>query len=402
MMRVSSTVTVCSFVFFGIIVFFTVQSLLFRSEDTFDDYEIHVPPTMQTFPVVPKLKENIMYIKTHKCGSSTVQNIILRYGLEKELEIILPEKIYLGHPKHFKPEMIPPHLRSMDGQYNILAHHARYDPVEMKKLFNPSDTLYLTILREPAAMFESMYNFYNLNLIYKNITLKDILSAPNKFPMYKQLLGHRYPYRQGLNQMSFDLGMEESMFDNQESISDFMTILAQDFDLVMITEYMDVSLVLLADMMQWPLEKVVYLNHMERNKKKVHELTEFDRSLLRDLNLADTFLYEYFVKVFQQRILNYGVDRMKRQVVKLITLNYHLKKSCVKQQIFSDYGGTISYQIKDDATSQCMHAAMSELEFTDNLSRLQQEKLKGLEILDNLMSVYNYDDQDLNNYTLYE
>ncbi|KAL1461761.1 hypothetical protein WDU94_013633 [Cyamophila willieti] len=384
MLRLPNLVTVISFVFFGSFILFTI---FFRSEDNFDDHEIRLIPTIQSFPVEPKLKENIMFIKTHKCGSSTVQNIILRYGLENQLEIVLPEKIYLGkNIKHFKSEMIPPNLRSVDGQYNILAHHARYDSVEMKKLFNPSDTLYLTILRDPASMFESMYNFYKLNLIYNNVTLDDILSAPNKFPMYKRLLSHRYPYRFGLNQMSFDLGMDESMFDDQEAITDFMTILAQDFDLVMITEHMEVSLILLADMMQWPLERVVYLNHIERKEREVRNLTEAEQSFLRDLNLADTLLYDYFLRILKQKVLDYGVDRMKRQVIKLISLNYQFKTSCVKQQNYNDYGGTISYQTKDDATSQCLHAAMSEVAFSDNLRRLQQEKLKGLRLIDSLMT----------------
>ncbi|KAI5706296.1 hypothetical protein M8J75_006732 [Diaphorina citri] len=328
-----------------------------------------------------------MFIKTHKCGSSTVQNILLRYGIERHLEFALPEKIHLGHPKHFKPEMIPNDISSVKGDYNILAHHARYDPVEMKKLMSPDDTLYVTILREPSSMFESMYNFYNLGLIYQNISLEDILISPGQFSTYKSVLSHRYPYRLGLNQMSFDLGMEESMFENNEAVSDFITILSQDFDLVMIAEHMEVSLILLADLMQWPLEQVVYLNHMSRNKKRVFKLTEDNRMLLRDMNLADTLLYEYFLRVLQKKVFDYGVERMREQVTKLITLNYEFKNSCVKYEHYTNYGGTISYYPKEGANAKCLHAVMSEQQFSDNLRFLQYEKLRGTKLLEQLLAI---------------
>lgn len=68
---------------------------------------------------------------------------------------------------------------------------------------------------------------------------------------------HRHYYHLGLNQMSNNLGLDETMFDNEEAVSDFIGIVSQDFDLVMIAEHMEVSLKFLADKMQWPLEQVV-------------------------------------------------------------------------------------------------------------------------------------------------
>ena len=41
----------------------------------------------------------IFFLKTHKCGSSTVQNILLRHGERHGLDFVLPEqRHYFGPP----------------------------------------------------------------------------------------------------------------------------------------------------------------------------------------------------------------------------------------------------------------------------------------------------------------
>ncbi|KAI8494391.1 hypothetical protein Bbelb_276170 [Branchiostoma belcheri] len=43
---------------------------------------------------------NIVFLKTHKTAGSTVQNILMRYGLEKNLTFALPAA---GHRQHGNP-----------------------------------------------------------------------------------------------------------------------------------------------------------------------------------------------------------------------------------------------------------------------------------------------------------
>lgn len=350
----------------------------------------------------PRPKQNIMFIKTQRCGSSTIQNILMRYGLEKHLYFVLPEDMGSPH-EHFKAEIVLQNMRNIDGKYNILAHRARYDPVEIKKLLPPVETLYVTILRDPAAMFESMYNFYHLDLVYESLTLIDILNS--SYSNNKEILGHRSPIGFGLNQMSFDLGLNESMFDNEEAIEDFIILVRQDFDLVMITEYMEVSLVLLADLMDWPLERVVHLNHMMRQESKVHQLEEADKTLLRDLNLPDHVLYKYFLEELKKKIGGYGIPRMQKQVAKLINLNNEFSFSCVEE--VTVYDESVSYLPKQVVDSKCKYAAMSEFELTENLREFQNEKARALHSIDQIFNIdvissNKYYDQNLNaTYQLY-
>ena len=51
-------------------------------------------------------QENVVFLKTHKTASSTIQNIFFRYGLRNNLRFALPEKGWkshlLGYPNPFQ------------------------------------------------------------------------------------------------------------------------------------------------------------------------------------------------------------------------------------------------------------------------------------------------------------
>ena len=68
----------------------------------------------------------------------------------------------------------------------------------------------------------------------------------------------------GLNQQLYDMGMrDDELFDTlriQRKIED----VDNEFDLIMIAEKIEESLVLLADQMCWPLEYVTSLTHNAR------------------------------------------------------------------------------------------------------------------------------------------
>ncbi|XP_042891343.1 galactosylceramide sulfotransferase-like, partial [Penaeus japonicus] len=72
-------------------------------------------------------RKNLVYLKTHKCASSTLQRVFLRYGKEHGLSFALPgSSNYLGWKLPFRPRMIPPDLRSPSGKYNMFLLHTRF------------------------------------------------------------------------------------------------------------------------------------------------------------------------------------------------------------------------------------------------------------------------------------
>ena len=112
-------------------------------------------------------KHNIMFLKTHKCASSTLQNIFMRFGDTHNLTFVLPPHgNYMGHPAKFTSNLTISLPSVFAKEYNIFCHHTRWDETEIVRIM-PSDTVFISALKEPSTMFVSLYDYFELNKRYK-------------------------------------------------------------------------------------------------------------------------------------------------------------------------------------------------------------------------------------------
>ncbi|CAL4191130.1 unnamed protein product, partial [Meganyctiphanes norvegica] len=130
---------------------------LHKKEAAPDDSHIEQPqqqllqPLQPTEPEICKARDSVVFLKTHKCASSTVQRIFLRYGKSHNLTFALPAVAnYIGHPMSFIKSLIPKHLRTPDEIYNMIVVHTRFNYENMAKAVN-KDARWVTILREPLS-----------------------------------------------------------------------------------------------------------------------------------------------------------------------------------------------------------------------------------------------------------
>ena len=105
---------------------------------------------------------DIVFHKTHKCSSSTVQNILLRYALKHELNIALPKSgNYLGSKQLFNVDMLTGTPWQMAGMhYNMFCLHNRWNGLEVDKLMGRLKNqrpIYFTIVRDPIDLFISLW-----------------------------------------------------------------------------------------------------------------------------------------------------------------------------------------------------------------------------------------------------
>lgn len=121
-------------------------------------------------------REHIMFLKTHKCASSSIQNLFLRFGDSRDLFFALPKTDnYLGHPARFSRRFVldPFMLKTRYNlSYSIVAHHLRFNYKELVSIL-PDDTIFITILRDPVKLFESLFVYYDIayNALHRNLTL---------------------------------------------------------------------------------------------------------------------------------------------------------------------------------------------------------------------------------------
>ena len=107
----------------------------------------------------------------------------------------------------------------------------------------------------------------------------------------------------GMNQQSFDLGQIHDKLSGMKAQKNFIDQIDKDFDLVMITERMEESLVLLADLLCVPLETVTIVKDINvRSKINVKKLSQANREKLEQYQEPDRLLYDHFLRKLDQKI----------------------------------------------------------------------------------------------------
>lgn len=307
----------------------------------------------------------------------------MRFGHKENLDFLLPNvNNYVGNPIHFNTSMVFHEYSTADGQFDMFVHHTRYSQ-EVKYVMRPG-TVYITILREPTALFQSIYSFYHFDKKYKiNLTQFMTNSLFDQPQSAKQI--RRYSNKLGINQMSWDLGLNSKYFDNTEMINKHINMIERDFDFIMIFEYLEASLVLFADLMQWPLEQIAFLPLNTRNITYKQILSDYDVNRAKKINMADNMLYNRFLQKLKDKIIEYGIEKLKKGIGKLITINREITDKCVKTTTNKGYAGTMSYKLKENTDAICKYIAMNELKYTSFLREIQFEKLRKYKALDKLI-----------------
>ena len=100
----------------------------------------------------PKSKA-IVFLKTHKTGSSTIQNVLLRYGDMNRLLFAFHGK---GH-QVLTGKPLPKWLLPCENEKpDIFCFHTDYDMNKLSAAVKPNAT-FVTILRNPNFVFHSLY-----------------------------------------------------------------------------------------------------------------------------------------------------------------------------------------------------------------------------------------------------
>ncbi|CAB3385404.1 Hypothetical predicted protein [Cloeon dipterum] len=197
----------------------------------------------------------------------------------------------------------------------------------------PNDSKWITVMREPVALFDSSYHYFSLGnnwLKNKSLTLKNLLSYATDDIIKMCENRARYGYAFGHNQMAFDLGMDEKQFRNETAIETLISTVTAEFDLVLVADFMLISLVLLADLLCWPLEQMAFIALNTRETSAVSQLTELERKKILELNNVDSRLYDHLLRILKAKIEEYGVERIEEDVMRLAAINDDLESKCLK------------------------------------------------------------------------
>ena len=284
----------------------------------------------------PELR-HIAFLKVHKAASTTLQTMLFRFGYMRNLTFVLPTSgNYFSKSTTNHEHLVSP---KPDGHYDILCNHGYFNHSTYSSLL-PEDTVYIAIVREPWSQFVSafhyylsLYHFRYLENIPKN-KMENLIKYPN---IYEE-----GPLSYTMNSMAKDFGFNISHYNetmsrnNLELTQSYLSTLGDIFDLVLIKEYFDESIILMKRLLGWSLKDVLY---MSKNVNSPDMQVSNDlMDTFKRRNRLDYLVYQYFLEKFQTKVSKEGDDFREE------TLNYRKVLFKVQNWCFDQYFGKLTVE----------------------------------------------------------
>merc|ERR1719468_1269110 len=131
------------------------------------------------------------------------------------------------------------------------------------------------------------------------------------------------------NSMLFDLGFDNfEAANNETAVDDMIRQVDNNFDLVLMMERFEESLILLKDLLCWDMRDIENLILNSAGLETKARLSEDSRKWLEEYLSADLKLYNYFKIKFDEKLQQFGDERMKLEMIKLKKQNENMKALC--------------------------------------------------------------------------
>jgi galactosylceramide sulfotransferase len=324
--------------------------------------------------------KNVAFLKTHKTGSSTMSNIMLRFADTHNLTVGLPleGKWELGgYPAYIDANLIDPQLPT----YNILGHHFRFNKEKLDK-FMPADTKYVTIIRSPVDNVESVFGFFQDQMPFEE-WLGDINATDRLKTFYANPTNYFKRdtdwYFRSKNHMFFDIGYDVMRQDEEAYVNSAIQSMDSHFTLILLTDFFDESLILMKHLLCWDWDDIVYIKFKMRIEEAKAEVNQDLSNRIQSWNHADTLLYDYFNKTFWQKVDAFGRDKMANELVDFQKQQKLAEEECIESyQPFKKKPWILGAKLRPHPTDKCKHLAWSETVYGEFLRDKMYKTIPGL------------------------
>ena len=329
-------------------------------------------------------EQYVLFLKTHKAGSSTMSNIFFRYGDSRDLSFVLGSDTLIGWPTRFRIGQ----ALAFDGtRPNFLCSHTRFNKKAMNHLFPKDASKYVTIVRNPVEQFESIFNYTQIGTVFgfgtdPSESLKAFLKNGIGFNILRKS-GSSVLAR---NPQMFDLGLDFKFYQDAKAIKEYIEFLEKEFDLVLISDYFDESVVLMKRLLCWELDDVLYAKSNERlDKDKAPELSDDTKENIKRWNKADVLMYEHFNQTLWRRIEREGKE-FYDDLANFRRMKQELKTKCFsdkpsRQLIYGNKyakGFTLKSDLPSDLQQKCGRMTRTENNYLAYLRNKRAAKLVGI------------------------
>ncbi|XP_002734752.2 galactosylceramide sulfotransferase-like [Saccoglossus kowalevskii] len=314
---------------------------------------------------------NVVFIKTHKTGSTTVASIIERFGYLKNLSFVVPPSRRYGphilsSNQLFTQKLIKKSPPPLNGgkYYNMLTNHVGYNRPEMEAVI-PNAT-YVTIIRHPVQHFESSFAYFQWKGVVtkarKNVSdpIATFMETPEEF-----LKSGFYFSWQSHNGQLYDLGFRpEANSTIEELVERKINALNEEMSVVLIMEYFDESLLILMKTLCWTMDDILYLPKGVRKQSLHRQMSNETREKILRWNEADVKLYTHFNRTLWKKISEYG-PTFESDLQRFRTKQLDIKHECIDSSgVFKGDARESRNPLKNNATEFCNNLWYDDVTFT--------------------------------------
>ncbi|KAL4223782.1 Galactose-3-O-sulfotransferase [Mactra antiquata] len=356
------------FVCFLVVVYY-YRDFVISVSNRFTEYFTQTYAPNVTSPEV----RHIGFLKVHKAGGSSVQNVLFRFGLKRHLSFIMPTKDYkFSTYGHVHVDLI----NNKNGCYDILALHSVFNKTTYSQVL-PSDAVYIAIVREPLSLMISGAYYH------RDVSFVSYLRRVPKENYIQNLI--RYPERYDPNELSLtrnsmamDFGFPKGFHvTDTERVQNYLSYLDKQFQFVMIMERFDESMVFLRRLLNWKFEDILYipLNANQHKSAEELQLSNTDRKKFEERNFLDVAIYKHFKNIFLKK-LSVADSEFFAEVDYFKTMRTELEEFCSSHESAKSF-----YHIEESRWNSpitvthldCDTMKMPELKFIDKIRQIEKQ-----------------------------
>ena len=289
---------------------------------------------------------SIALIKVHKTGSTTLSNILYRFGIRRGLSFIMVKKrnSHQIYPKTIDKALNDIHAPCKDGKYDILNIHLKYNGrAKLLKIMH-KDTRVVATLRHPLEQMRSTFNYYGFDraLIGTGKTFEDMLEKPEVYiPKIRRVFPNIMEY--SWNSMSIDIGLSEfdipvgiqrtEILNTPKYLSEverFLEWAESEIDFFVLSEEFDECIVLLKDYLNLQIEDFVYFTQNAAAKPVSENANEKTLNKSIEFSYIDHLLYDR-VKTKLDKLRWAKGEDLAAEVAELRRLNQEFANYCLEE-----------------------------------------------------------------------
>ena len=199
--------------------------------------------------------------------------------------------------------------------------HTIWDHDRVKELIGDQGwgTKYFSIVRDPVDLFISKWDYAGFSKAFK-MDLETF--AMNKSITFKEKTKKK-------SMILHDFGLPVGSLYNKSAVVAKIAQIEADFDLIMVMERFDESLVLLRELLCWDWGDMTYFKKNSWQDTRRSALSQEGRARVKEWLWGDYMLYDHFKKRFDETIRKYN-HNVEWDLEKLHSLNRNIEIQCVK------------------------------------------------------------------------